>query len=768
MSTRTPNLVLTKPSQGEAWRSAYNEDMDAIDVAYGTLSSRISNVASEISDSPEVYILTGTFNGPTGVTVSLPKAVSAITEYGTSEAVPNTHAGAIGDIWVVPGTSSLVVYCAENNTTDTFRIVVYYKGTVNAYGNSQYREWIVSPDTSITDHGDATDEGSLAWVLATLSGEVSVRLPGNHTYQLLQSVTVPTGVTVRPDRGAIIATQLSVAGGGAAWTVVSGSIYEMTLANEPATLYESGVALTKVAGVGSIDAAGKWAWNAGQLMVRTTGSVDPDSLGADLLKAGYSITFASGSHLEDNGGQMFSSLPGEVVGLNYASPNMFGENTSPGTTAMTSFINTAIQCVSDSGGGTVELRPGETYLALSIAHKSNVRLIANGATITKNSGAAQTWIINMDGSESATTTAFSVNSAVGDTTLNVTSSAGFAAGDYVIVYDATYIVATDGRNQELNRVASVGAGTIVLQNKTIGAYVIASTATVTKLNALTNSTIEGGTWQLDAGVVGGGIKLSLAYGCQVKNAVVTGPDDGEGIEIEQSAHCDIENVIVRDGQNIATPAKGYGFHIGESSHNIDISHCRTENVRENAITANVRYSGFTDCTAIGGTGDGFNLHGFSSKGCWIRGCNIIGATGNGISVGYNTHNSGDLDADVSGNIVINAGANGISVKGHTDGTKDNNGIIVSGNTIKGYGLITASSNGISVHHSDNVTVSGNEIDGNSISNAAYGIYFLDSSYSVASTNKIKGISNGYGIVWSGVTNFLANGNTLNNISSLGR
>lgn len=172
----TPRLNLTKPSRGSAnWDTKFNANSDKVDAAYG-------DIWSYMSDAPEVYYLTGTFNGTTGRTVTLPKSVNAITEYGVAVAA-TTRAGAIGDIYVEQGTSNFIVRCAEANTSDTFIATVYYKGVLNSYGNSQFRKWYVSVDAAVTDHGNAAQVGSLAWVLTQVgSNIVDVELPGNHTY----------------------------------------------------------------------------------------------------------------------------------------------------------------------------------------------------------------------------------------------------------------------------------------------------------------------------------------------------------------------------------------------------------------------------------------------------------------------------------------------------------------------------------------------------------------------------------------------------------
>ena len=181
----TTNYGFEKPVKGALdWDTSLNSNMDAIDAA-------IADVSSEISDSPAVYVESGTFNYTTGDTITLPTAVDATNEYNVV-ITPTSRNGAIGDIWVEKTTTNFTVKCEENNTTDTFDATIYYLGSLNAYGQSYYRAWVVSPDASITDHGDDSVAGSLAWCIAQAGGNtVSIKLPGNHVYVLGQTINIP-------------------------------------------------------------------------------------------------------------------------------------------------------------------------------------------------------------------------------------------------------------------------------------------------------------------------------------------------------------------------------------------------------------------------------------------------------------------------------------------------------------------------------------------------------------------------------------------------
>ena len=196
--SNTTNLDLERPDKGDAeWHTSLNSNMTKLDAGYG------NNVAS-IADLPEVYIETGTFNHDVGDVITLPKSVDAINEYNIT-ITPTTGGGTDPElIWVEKGTANFVVKCNGNNTTDTFDATIYYIGDIASYGGSIYRRWYVSPDATITDHGDDTDVGSFAWVLDQIGASpATVELPGNKTYTITTAIVVPDNVNIIPQKGAV-------------------------------------------------------------------------------------------------------------------------------------------------------------------------------------------------------------------------------------------------------------------------------------------------------------------------------------------------------------------------------------------------------------------------------------------------------------------------------------------------------------------------------------------------------------------------------------
>jgi len=195
--SNTTNLDLERPDKGATdWHTSLNSNMTKLDTGYG------NNVAT-IADLPQMYIETGTFNFTTGDTITLPVEVDATNEYNV-EVTPTSRAGAIGDIYVTKTTTNFVVKCAENNTTDTFEATIYYIGDIASYGGSIYRRWYVSPDATITDHGDDTEVGSFAWVLDQIGATLAtVELPGNKTYTITTATVVPDNVNIILQKGAV-------------------------------------------------------------------------------------------------------------------------------------------------------------------------------------------------------------------------------------------------------------------------------------------------------------------------------------------------------------------------------------------------------------------------------------------------------------------------------------------------------------------------------------------------------------------------------------
>lgn len=72
-------------------------------------------------------------------------------------------------------------------------------------GTATYRVWYVSPSDSITDHSNASVEGSLAWVVSQISPYYAyIVLPGNHIYDIDGNITIGESMYVFPQPGAML------------------------------------------------------------------------------------------------------------------------------------------------------------------------------------------------------------------------------------------------------------------------------------------------------------------------------------------------------------------------------------------------------------------------------------------------------------------------------------------------------------------------------------------------------------------------------------
>jgi len=88
---------------------------------------------------------------------------------------------------------------------------------------------------------------------------------------------------------------------------------------------------------------------------------------------------------------------GSVIGLKKVRPEWFGHNSSPGVTDMTTSIQKAIDCVNDSGGGSVLFHANYYKITDSIKLYSNIRYQGEGtgsmypSSSTPNRGATLVW-----------------------------------------------------------------------------------------------------------------------------------------------------------------------------------------------------------------------------------------------------------------------------------------------------------------------------------------------------------------------------------------
>jgi hypothetical protein len=221
-TTYTPFYHLGKPGLGStSWNRVINNNFDLLDSGLNTAITteaaaratydaylyqqillKYGDLVARMGSLPEMYAVCGTFNGPTGISIALPKVAGAANEYAVI-VEPTTRNNEIGDIWVWQGSDNATIYCSASNVGDTFTAVVIYASDTSPYGSSIHRKWYVSPIDVITDHCNAASVGSLAWVVAQVDGYYAeVELPGNHEYAIDSNCTIPATVNLIRQEGA--------------------------------------------------------------------------------------------------------------------------------------------------------------------------------------------------------------------------------------------------------------------------------------------------------------------------------------------------------------------------------------------------------------------------------------------------------------------------------------------------------------------------------------------------------------------------------------
>ncbi|MHC1727962.1 MAG: hypothetical protein AB9866_18495 [Syntrophobacteraceae bacterium] len=292
-ATKTSNLGLTVPAPREDWGNPLANDLRLIDQAFGKL-------AGQLSDLPGTYAYTGTFNGPEGTVINLPTAVSSISEYFVA-VTPTSRTAEIGDISVDQGTSAFTVRCSKVNTADTFKAELSYIGDADSYGGSVYREWIASPNPASIDQAAASTPRSLAWMLARIGGaHASLRMPGNHIYQLRQNLVFASNISLRLDAGAIIKTWYSIRSVDYRWISTGAGTNEYRCESaaggnpgilNPERLFINGAKAAR-GQAGSL-APGQWDYSSSggfsTIIVRLPDGADPDTKAGDFVRVHYSL-----------------------------------------------------------------------------------------------------------------------------------------------------------------------------------------------------------------------------------------------------------------------------------------------------------------------------------------------------------------------------------------------------------------------------------------------------------------------------------------------
>ncbi len=204
-------------------------------------------------------------------------------------------------------------------------------------------------------------------------------------------------------------------------------------------------------------------------------------------------------------------------------PDHFGENTTPGTTDMTSAAQAAIDYIETlSDGGVLTLHPAVKYFfdsTVTVA-ESNIQIHAHGATIVADptlGPEAQNrpdGVFNFIGQQAAFTD-LSSDASEGATSITVDSVTGMAVGQTVTMFNATggsgFVWYTDSFGSVfrhfITRIVAISGNTLTIADPLPFDFDATTyTCRITTWDGIRNVGIRGGTWD------GGGYDHSLVNG----------------------------------------------------------------------------------------------------------------------------------------------------------------------------------------------------------------------------------------------------------------
>jgi hypothetical protein len=420
-----------------------------------------------------------------------------------------------------------------------------------------------------------------------------------------------------------------------------------------------------------------------------------------------------------------------------------------------------------AGIGTLTL-PDGTGIVKNFALGSGILLRGKGTASTRlrlpPGSAPDDHVLRIEGVATATTSVPTTDIAEGATNITLLSASGFTLGAVVrIEDDADRVPDNQGDNVNINRVSAIAGNVLTLENPVIGDYLLASNAIVTVLTNAAFASIRDLSVAVPTGQWGGGIRVRNGYYIVIDSVDASGGNDDPCISIENSGHVTVRNSHVYGGQNVGSGGFGYGFAVGNGSHDIEISDNRSSFVREDTITGGATYVTYARNHSVGAWDSGINTHAAGCRHIFIFGNTISRSRTLGIGVGFGTGaDARDHDVVVQGNVISYAGTHGIQVAGVAITPYRT---IVRGNTIMGWGTTVASTSGILVLGSSNVVVEANTIDGAGISGAQGGVSVFNSTNVIVQANVVEGLLSSYGIRWQACNGLLIRENTVRDTGS---
>lgn len=362
--------------------------------------------------------------------------------------------------------------------------------------------------------------------------------------------------------------------------------------------------------------------------------------------------------------------------------------TASGTDDTVAFTN-AIKVASALGGGDVTFDASTIIKNVPVYSYVNVRGIGNPTAYLNATLAADIHFnaLGVAGAGVAITNAITV----GGQTLNIANTSTFSVGQYVVVQTVGTSIPVDyvfyggsalypvsnGRKQQIARVASIVANTsITLDTGVAEAYPLAvgsvGGAQVAPLNAVTWNSATGavigfGLYSFQArisiGSNGGGVQIWYGVDFKLRDLTIIGASGYPGIRTIQSAYGDIAFNRLMDAQQVGAGLNTGILHdIIESSHNIEVHHNKLSYLTEDEIGMRCFNCQFHHNWYLNAFDSGINVHGNSNYNIDLHD-NIIVCpqASSGIAIGYSVARTVDSNITVSRNRISLSGGKAISV-----------------------------------------------------------------------------------------------------------
>lgn len=288
-----------------------------------------------------------------------------------------------------------------------------------------------------------------------------------------------------------------------------------------------------------------------------------------------------------------------------------------------------------------------------------------------------------------TKVALSSNAARGDTTITVTSTSAFAAGDTIQLVDLA--TATDAAgvpqpnnwiHREMAEIREVVSSTqLRLSHALFHDYTVSNGSKVLKVLPVVNSSISGlnAMWATHSGVLAA-VEQRFASSCRIENCVVTGSAAGswsnQAFRTSDSYRCLVDNCTARNPLH-SLGGQGYGATLyGATS--CTIRDCQFSTCRHSVLT----YNGAAGNTVEGCISEDcrlsdYDAHGANSRDNRFANCTAYGgasAAEDGstskaaFKIGNPSHTQGDHGTVIEGCTIVNYPVSAFEIVSSSSGT----------------------------------------------------------------------------------------------------